>query len=779
MKPKFFSLSSILAAGMILAGCNPSPTEPSIYVPGVAPRTAPRTAAEGTWAAEDAAHISEQILGKANSGPEGTNLSGISPADRASLLGDVEAWARKNHLTGIPLFGDGGWSLYKPRVQSPISKNYVNNYGFGILREGKITSPLTADQEPNAEYREYLHLGLPQVDGKINPFDSNNSTASTLLSYISGSLYGQRLVKNNAGGYESRYEWYSRLADGEPEALDWNAATNTATKWRIKVRTGADATNPIRYKTKSTKSIGGTAISSFNDTPVTAQDYVDYLRLMLNGKNQYSYAGQYVTRFVGAQAYNEATAGIKVFTPEDDAEWAKVGIKVLDDQHIEIDMTTTMTPTYFKMTNSEITPVNRDFFKLVTGWNDDASFKPLSYGTSSEDSTLTPADTILSVGPYTLRTYSYGTGSDNEIIYDRNDEWIDRKLENVNGYEVYAIKGVKYNINSAYGGNDGLTVQYNDYLTGKLDASAIPLDKRSEWEGDKPEKYISANATITSLQINSAASDRWEEVFGKDGINWKNQKDYVYDEAKAKAYRVKPIMSNYDFLDGLYFSINRQELADSLMVKPSGDWLGEEYLIDLDSGTSYNSTAAHISAMKDWAPETYGYNLSIAQAKFTSAIDQLLNQELYTAGTPENPTTIKITLQIARENQRANWATKVEGYIEGAFNQVGRPKGVVLDVELPQAPSQASEVYAIITAGTYDLLWGGISGGTGDAFGMTGVYIDDYNTGLQMSIGADPKTVDNSIHYQGYSYSMQGIYYAIARGNAVVIQDGVYTGDKQ
>lgn len=729
---------------------------------------------KNVWATEDAAHVSEEVTGKANTGDAGIDLSGIPSADRASILGDVEAWARKNHLLGIPLFGDGGWSLYSKRIQSPIKKQYVPNYGFGILREGKVTASLNSTQEPNSAYADYIHLGVSEADGLLNPFDSNNSGASTMLSYISGTLYSQRLVKDGNGGYQAKYEWYDSLADGDPEPLDFNEQTQTATKWKVKVRTGTDSI-PVKYKTTSTATINGTKVSTFNNRGVTAQDYVNAYRLLLNGFNKYSYATQSTTNYVGAAKYYEDTKNIKVFSPEDDAAWAKVGIKVLDDNHIEIDTTSSLTKTKFKVLTTSFTPVNEEFYKLVTDWN--GTFEPKNYGTSSSDKSLSPADTLLSVGPYTLKTYSAGTGGDNEIVFDRNDEWVDIKRENNDKYEIYSIKGIHYNVNSNYKGESGSNTQYNDFMAGKLDASPIPTDKKPDWEGDKPEKYISGNTSITSLQVNSTTKERWEQLFGKDGSNWKNQQDYTYDANKAAAYTIKPIMSNSDFLDGLFFSIDRQTLADDLMASPSSDWLAEAYLVDEDSGVSYDSTAAHKRAVKDWSPETYGYSTAIAQQKFSTAIDQLIADGSYKAGTKEKPTVITINLQVAGEVQKKNWANKVENFIETNFNAVGLDKGVKLDVVLPNPPANVLDVYAMMASGTYDLIWGGISGGTSDALRMIGPWLDDWNTGLGMSFGVDPKTVDGSIHYKGQSYSMQGIYYAVEWGSPVIITDGVYVGE--
>lgn len=729
--------------------------------------------AEGVYAEEDAKHVDEEQLGAFNSGADGVNYSYLGAADRASILGDIESWAMDNHLLGIPLFGDGGWTLMNTRVQGPIGKTYLPNYGFGFQREGKITSAMTADQEPNAAYREFLHEGLSEANGELNQFDSNNSTSSDLLSYLNGALYGQRLVKDGNGGYKEEFEWYPSMAESEPTPLDLDSETNVATKWTVKVRNNSN----MQFHTASTKSVNGTALSSFEGTKITAQDFVNAYQILLNGNNKNSYAPQYTTEFVGAAAYNSATNNTKVFSAEDDEAFKNVGIKAIDDTTLEFDFTYPMSKATVMMQLTSMAPVNKDFFKLVTLYDDASNYDPKAYGKNNSKGglNLTPADTLLSTGAYTLTTYEAGTASDREIVFTRNDTFIDRIIENNAQYEVYAIKGYVYKINSNYA--QDTHALYNEYLAGKVDAASIPTDQKNNWEGDKPGKYVTGNSSITSLQVNSTTAERWEEVFGKDGTNWENQDEFVYDEAKAKAYTVKPVMSNSDFLDGIYFSIDRESLADDLMANPSSDWLGDAYVLNVDDFVSYNSTAAHHRAVQNYAPDTYGFNRAVAQAKFTSAMKQLEAEGKYTPGTASNPTEITISIQIAAETQRANWANKVANFIEDNFNTAVGSKGYHLNVEVANPPSRVSDIYGILASGCYDLCWGGISGGTADAIGLVGCWLDNWPQGLQMSVGVSTSedTGNYGIWYHGYSYSMEAMFWAIEYGGSVVIEDGVLT----
>ena len=184
-------LSLLICLG--LTACNPKQgpestiSSPSSSVPTSSSEPEPE---KDIWAEEDLAHVNQAYTGSLTTGSEGIDLSRLSSAERASILGDVEAWALKNHLLGIPLYGDGGWTLLSTRIKTPVGNNYVVGYGFGVAREGKITSGLPADAETNPDYSYFLHEGLaePVAEG-LNPFDSNNSTSSSLISDLTAILY--------------------------------------------------------------------------------------------------------------------------------------------------------------------------------------------------------------------------------------------------------------------------------------------------------------------------------------------------------------------------------------------------------------------------------------------------------------------------------------------------------------------------------------------------------------------------------------------------------------
>lgn len=63
-----------------------------------------------------------------------------SYAERTEILGILEKWAVENYLTGLVLFGNGGYVMYQDRVNPGTGdwSHYIPGYGFGILSEGNL-----------------------------------------------------------------------------------------------------------------------------------------------------------------------------------------------------------------------------------------------------------------------------------------------------------------------------------------------------------------------------------------------------------------------------------------------------------------------------------------------------------------------------------------------------------------------------------------------------------------------------------------------------------------
>lgn len=706
------------------------------------------------------------------------NLTGLSADEKTNLLGQMEAYAQKNHLTGIPLYGSGGYTLISDRISLPV-QNEVVNYGFGTLREGKITKAMDDSQEPVKDYQNYYHSMTSSVKSNLSTIDASDTGTSTLVGYVSSSLFSQRLVKNKDANktYKEEYEWYGSLAlDDAPVALDDDyATTKSSKKWKFRVKTGANS--GLKFKTLSTKSIDGKAISDFNDTPVTVDDYIFALKALATYSNGNYYYFQYAddtTSIVGVADYVNATAKVGMTDPAAVDAWDNVGYKKLDDETIEVEFeySTDQFGAMYRLSDLLLAPINEDFYTLVTtldadGAIDDDNFDNEHYAKTVVDEdtgiNLTPADTTLSLGAYTIAKYDVGTGTDNQLVFVKNDEWVDTINEKAEtGYDIYQIPGIVVNVNSA--AKTDPTAIYTAFKAGKTDSSSIPSSMSKEEAGDKSYKHFTNGSSVWKLQVNALNQAEWKNIFGADGE--------VLDDYKtvneADYYQCKPIMSNDNFVNGVYTSINRTELADLVGADVGDSFFADAYEIDPINHVSYNSTDAHKNAMKNYYPDSNGYNLEAAKQLFSKAIDEELALGHYKAGTKEKPTVITVDVAYQVESQIEEEGSAIEKYIEDAFNAVGLDKGVQLDIN-SFAPTDWSDVYYTMTlVGNFDFAFATISGSTLDPLNFMNTLCSNSRSTFTLSWGAHTNWVTGDIIYDGNAYSYDAMYEALVLGDAVI-----------
>lgn len=717
------------------------------------------------------------------------DLTGLTSDQKTELAGQIEKYAMYHHLTGIPLYGDGGYSLLSDRVTVPTGE-YVTNYGFGTLREGKITRAMSSTQEANVDHQWYLHSGTSTApSGDLNPFNAANTSSSAMLGYISGSFYSQRLKKDGKGGYLSEWEWYSQLAKEMPIAgADFNESTNSGKTWIIKLRTGDDG---LKYRTASTAKINGVDISSYNNQGVTLDDYVFAYKALFNGKNAYAYAAQFIsgsTAIKGVADYYQNTLDVQLGTTKCNNEWDNnVGITKVDtdgdgkEDALQIEFVYPQSQFNAMMNVQTVaTPVPESFFKAVT--NDYAD--PLNYGAKTSTGGYTPVDTYLSCGPYVLTKYEAGTGTDGEILFERNNDWFERTEENSDLYEIYSIPGVKYLIRTQYGQTDGA---YNDFLDDKLDSAGIPSKYVDEWnsktnDGKGHTKYKVDTSAVWALQINSTTEERHEEIFGQEGYIWKLP---TTSDKYSTSYKwnVKPIMSNDNFLNGVYLSIDRQQLAESLGNDLGWSYFADNVVANMDTNTTYNSTEAHANAMANWYPNTYSYNKDAASQLFLRAVEELQSQGYYTGGTASNPVTISVRIEYQLSTQTNQEGAIIKNYIESAFNTSSvLAKGVKLEIENYVDSDQSNGgVYNHIKRGMFDFGFGTISGSAYNLFEKFSLLLDNNETGLTLSWGDDTNVVytdstSPKIVWDGEAYSLQAIYDAVTYGDREIV-DGCVKQD--
>ena len=420
-----------------------------------------------------------------------------------------------------------------------------------------------------------------------------------------------------------------------------------------------------------------------------------------------------------------------------------------------------------------MTPISEEFYTLVTtlkadGKIDEGSFDNARYAKTVIDTekkiNLTPADTTLSIGAYTIAKYDVGTGTDNQLVFVKNPDWVDTVKEKADtGYDIYQIPGILVNVNSAL--KQDPTANYKNFKAGKTDTSGIPSSVAEQEAGDKPYKYFVEGDSVWKLQVNALNQAEWENIFKAGG---EVMADYQTPN-EADYYQCKPIMSNDDFINGVYTSINRVELANLVSADVGDSFFSDLYEIDPIKHISYNSTEAHKKAIKNYYPETHGFNLEASQQLFSRAIDKELADGHYKAGTKENPTTITVQVAYQNESQLQEEGSAIEKYIEDAFNAVGLEKGVKLDV-YSFAPAVWSDIYYNMTlVGKFDFAFASISGSTLDPINFMNTLCSNSRSTFTLSWGAHTNWVTGDIIYDGKAYSYDAIYEALVLGDAEIV----------
>ncbi len=641
---------------------------------------------------------------------------------RTEILGKLEKYSMDTHLTGITLFENGGYVKYHSRIDLPTT-NYITGYGFGILSEGKITGPLEGDTTARTLY---YHSASAEDPHKINALNDTGSQVSDLSGYITQSYWGTKMNEEHDG-----YVWYPVLAkdtvggkaNNRPiPVYDVVNPLGLYKTWKIYVKTGAS--DGLKYRTISSTR------ASFNDRLVELEDYEFIYKLLLTGSSLLvrgtEMAGDKTYGIKGALQFNERT---KNATPaEADAVWndmktkGQLGVSTGSDANGEylqleiinpIDEFTAM----YTLSSSLASPLPRAFLEEIGGGSYVEGAQKYGYFNNGDI-----RDYVLCLGAFYLEDWV----RDQQIVFKRNDDW----------YEVsdkrYLIEGV---VNRIFTGasqrEDYLYDQFNAKL---IDSVGIPT-KYLEQEMNQPNVYQTKGDATFKLNVNSCTQERWNELNDKV---WK----------KSGTYECKPWMSNDDFLNGLFYSINREEFAKKRGVQPSINYFSDAYLSDPENGVSYNSTQAHKDAIASFhtvrdGKDNYGYNVDKAVECFKSAVNTLVSQGKIVKGTKSDPEEISITIMWMYQSDPTEYGEDIKSYFESAFNNEAVSGGTVKLNVINDCVTQWDHVYSQhLQIGRFDLGFGAISGNTYNPLNFLEVLKSDNSSGFTLNWGPDTSKID-------------------------------------
>ena len=717
---------------------------------------------------------------------------------RTEILGQLEKYAMENHLTGIPLFENGGYVKYSSRVTLPTN-TYVTGYGFGLLSEGSIDKDMPADKENNPNYARYLHSGMSAPDPmKINARNDKGAQVGDLEGYITSSFWGTKLSSD-----KTSYVWYPVLAkdtvtfNGQSQAFDrpipvdlekddkGHIISETEVKpgedtnalglyrtWRIYVKTGEDGGIKFRYN-------GSSWGQNFDGRNVTIQDYEFAYRFLLTGSHGMvrgtEMAGDETYGIVGARKYNSNT---KESTDEQaKAIWASMqnngekgptlGLKTgHDDTNGDYIQLTLLNPidrftAMYTLSSSLLSPMNEDFIKTIGGSTGEKAIAEGAkrYGLFN-DNDKAPAghqnkivDYVLSVGPYMLENWD----KDQAIVFKKNDQW--------NEPGRYKIAGVKLIIVDTSKSSTAIYDKFND---GLLDSCGVPSKKKIiEEELAKGEVYQTKGDSTFKLNVNSCKQDEWDKQFGSEGKISKNSN-----------WTLKPWMSNDNFLNGLFYSIDRKTFAKNRGMQPSTNYFSNAYLSDPEKGISYNDTEAHKQAVAGFqtydstGESTYGYSLDRAILCFQTAVKQLVkeypNQISY--GTKDNPFIIKFHIKWMYQTDTEDYGNEIKKYFEDAFNN-DRVCGGRIKLEVTQdAVTNWQDVYyEYLMKGQFDLGFGAISGNTYNPLNFLEVLKSNNSSGFTLNWGTDTSKISiaKPLIYENKLWSFDALWAVADHGGVV------------
>ena len=351
-----------------------------------------------------------------------------------------------------------------------------------------------------------------------------------------------------------------------------------------------------------------------------------------------------------------------------------------------------------------------------------------------------------------------GWNKNQVILFKKNNQW-----NEPNRYKIAGIKMIYIDTSTS------TTAVYDRFYDedtgkGKFDSCGIPTKYIKTEAGNPLVRKTKGDATF-KLNVNSCNQETWNELFGPQGKINKNSN-----------WEVKPWMSNDNFLNGLFYSIDRNTFAGNRGVQPSISYFSDAYLNDPENGGSYNSTEAHKNAIAAYQTydsngnPTYGYSKDRAILAFSSAVKELVAQKKLVYGTPSDPQIINIHIKWMYQTDTKEYGEEIAGYFESAFNDP-RVCGGKVKLEVTQdAVTNWQDVYnEYLMKGQFDLGFGAISGNTYNPLNFMEVLKSDNSSGFTLNWGTDTSKITKGkpLIYQDKMWSFDALWAVADHGGIV------------
>lgn len=743
VEPSSSALPSSSSGDESINPSSSSSAAPSSSSSSSAPSSSSSSSAPSSSSSDPSSSSSDPVGPSAEPATGAFTYAKASNADRTEILGVLEKWAVDNKLTGLTLFEDGGYVMYSPLVEKG-APNYIKGYGWGTLAEGRLTGPLTGEEEAN--YQMYYHTYTSRETDNLIYMDDD--TSITELSYIAGGYYDIIMNSTRTG-----YKWVGDLArNNEPVAVDPDEDGASVT-YRVPVKTGAD----LKYSTLTTNA----TLAAFNNRQVALDDYLTpykiYYTKAYGMKRNAEVKDANKGSIKGGDAYVKASA-----EKFDEAEFAKLGIKVGNNDelgdYIEFTFNEAYTPFWarYYISSSMFAPVPADFIKALGNGDFEAGLK--LWGKWSEDTSLSPKDTYLSTGAYITEEWV----KDKKHTFKRNPNYVSGEDVETERLSSYNIQGVYLSILKALSSDTEAALK--EFLADKLHAVTIPSKKIKEYAND-PRTTIVPGDYTTKLNFNTCDQESWEDLFGEAGS--------ITQTPANKYWKLKPAMSNAHFLDGISYAFDRKTFAANLGATPSNDYFGSAYYSDAEEGIFYNDTDAHKRAVADSLAGTdgYGFSKEKATAAFALAAEEMIDNGDYEVGD-----TIEIELAWMAESQKDNYETPIIDMITAAFNDANT--GLNLEFKHWYAPAgKTTDVYYNkMMVGQFDIAYGGVEGNVYDPLNFMEVLKSDNSSTFTLNWGI-PTNEKVELEWDGKLWTYDALWEVADHGGYVEGGKNVATFD--
>ncbi len=595
----------------------------------------------------------------------------------------AERYLLENMVGGIPYYVANSFTLLAERVELPVDV-FIPSYGWGT-RLANITKDDSQVKDVEGNYGEAGKYTNRTWDtstfGTLNYWTYDDSVSADYLDPITGSFY--RATLNEA---KNGWEFVPSLAKEAPVAINGEEKQGkmVSKKWQIELR------DDLEWAFNSAIDTTG-----FH-TKITAEDFYWTYREALNQSyfRAISGGGDLVKEIKGAEDYNRVAAEIfgekeLGYVPNSveqaalDAEWAKVGIKKIDEYTLEFEFKEEYS-TFDVYYGGSWPAIHKELYEKV-GTN---------YGKDEMN--------IASSGEYIMVYHE----RDKLTKYDKNLKYPHAGETMWTGLDIIIYEDVN--------------VAFQAFLDGKLESAGVPNERLQEFIDD-PRLLQTPDATTWRLNINGLKTVEAQQA-----------------QFPGSLYVPEPILGYTEFRQALYYIINRQELQQN-WVPSSGigtTYFSSAYYVEPESGIPYRSTDQGEGVFNDFGGETWAYNKDLALALFRTAVEKGIEEGYYKKGTAQKYT--EIELEVRFMNLTVSEATKLRAdFVQKSFEDlIDNINFVKIKVNVKDTPFP-NIYYDYQMLGNFDIAIGGISGSALNASSFLDVFASDNRGGFTINWGFD------------------------------------------